>query len=246
MAFEEFIEDVAELATVLHLSMNGIAMLESRHAISKAVQPFLEIEDEEQETERLAEAERESELARTEVENGFPVLHRQATVSLWSHLENLIRSFLAHWLTRRPSAWKADVVRKLRVRVGEYHSLKPFERSMWIVDLLDKELAGPLRSGVNRFEAILTPFGLSGPVDETCRRTIYELSQVRNAIVHRRARADRTLVNACPWLDLKVGSEIVVSHRAWRGYQEAVLQYVHELIFRVRDVYGIERPGKDE
>ena len=46
MAFEEFIEDVAELATVLHLSMNGIAMLESRHAISKAVQPFLEIEDE--------------------------------------------------------------------------------------------------------------------------------------------------------------------------------------------------------
>jgi hypothetical protein len=189
----------------------------------------------------LKRAEEDKLLAQREVDNDFPLLHEQATIALWSSLEALVRSFAAKWMEEVPAAWRTDAVKKLRVRVGDYESLEIADRCLWIVDLLDQDVGGPLRNGVTRFESLLEPFGLSGPVDQACQKALFELSQVRHALVHRSGIADRRLVDACPWLGLQPGDEMKVSHAMWRRYEQAIAQYVLELIQRIRVHHGLER-----
>ncbi len=237
--FHQFLDHQKDLATVLHLSMSGISMLRGRHhAIKVLAEVDGRLQDEE---ENLKRASRERDLAQREIDNDFPLLHEQATVALWSALEALVRSFAATWLANSPGAWQKDAVRKLRVRLGEYEALDPADRCLWAIDLLDQETSGPLKHGLGRFEGLLETFQLHGPVREECRKKLFELSQVRHVVVHRRGKADRRLVNACPWLQVKPGDQIRISHVTWREYNDAVSDYVLELIQRVRVAFGLAR-----
>ncbi len=195
---------------------------------------------------QLERAESDRALAQREVDNDFPLLHEQATIALWSSLEALVRSFAAEWLAHIPSAWQCDAIKKLRVKIGDYEALEPAERCLWIVDLVDQEVSGPLRSGVTRFESLLQPFGLSGDVDPICQKNLFELSQVRHVLVHRDGIVDRRLVEACPWLGLAVGEPLLVSHKMWHRYSEALGAYVLELIQRVRVHFGFGRYRDDD
>lgn len=239
MAFEDFLTHQEDLTRVLQLSKNGIAMLRGRQ---KAIEALGKVggmvEDYEK---KLALAVRERALAQTEIDNDFPLLHEQATVALWSSLEALVRSFAARWFMKRPGALQCEAVRKLKVRIGDYEALDADERCLWIVDLLDQDAGGPLRVGVSRFESLLHPLGLDGDLGEDLRKTLFELSQVRNVIVHRRAVADRRLIDSCPWLGLKVGDRLRVTHDMWKRYNQAVAEYILELIQRVRVAFGLPR-----
>ncbi|WP_206597354.1 hypothetical protein [Pseudacidovorax intermedius] len=227
------------LVHVLRLSIGGISMVRGRH---NALKVLAEVDGKLDDAAlELKRAEEDKELAQREVDNDFPLLHEQATIALWSSLEALVRSFAAKWLENTPQAWTSEAIKKLRVRVGEYESLEPTDRCLWIVDLLDQEVGGPLRNGVTRFESLLEPFGLSGALEQDHQRTLFELSQVRHALVHRSGIADRRLVDACPWLGLKPGDNLNVSHAMWRKYQDAVSHYVLEIIQRVRVHYGLGR-----
>jgi hypothetical protein len=184
--------------------------------------------------ERGGEFERIAKLAHREVDHGFPLLYGQAAIAMWSSLEALIRSLIAQWLLNTPEAWQLDAVKKLRVKLGDYESLDRFERCLWITDLIDQEVSGPLRNGVNRFESLLQPFGLSGSIDPEWRKTLLELSQVRNVLVHRNGTVDRKLIDACPWLKLKLGDHLMVTDSMWHAYSQTIARYVGELIQRVR------------
>jgi len=237
--FEEFLDHQRDLSRVLHLSMQGISMLRGRHS---AIQVLAEIDDAvAARSTELEAAAHERALAQTEVDNGFPLLHEQASVFLWGSLEAFVRNFCSSWLRHREGAWQSEAVLRLRVRLGEYESLDPAARSLWVIDLLDQEVAGPLKMGVNRFEALLNPFGLDGPIDSNTSKKLFELAQVRNVIVHRRGRADRRLIDACPWLNTQLGERVSVRHAMWREYNDAVAAYVLELIQRVRVVFGVGR-----
>lgn len=242
--FSEFLDHQEELMRVLHLSIGGIGMLRGRH---KAIEVLADLHGKTaDEKDNLDRAARERDLAQREIDNGFPLLHEQATVSLWGSLESLVRSFVARWLVNRPDAWQVDAVKRLRVRIGDYQLLEPSDRCLWVADLLDQEIGGPLRAGTSRFEHLLQPFGFDGPVEESCKKSIFELSQVRNVIVHRRATADRRLIEACPWLELSVGAKVLVTHAMWHAYSEAVSMYVLELIQRVREAHRLSRYDPDE
>lgn len=237
--FGEFLDKNERLTQVLRLSIGGIHMLRGRH---QALRVLAEVDGKlEDVKEELLRAEKDKELAQREVENDFPLLHEQATIALWSSLEALLRSFLAKWLANVPAAWQADAVKKLKVKLGDYEALEPQERCLWIVDLVDQEVSGPLRSGITRFESLLQPFGLAGPVDEGCQKALYELSQVRHALVHRSGIADKKFVDACPWVGAAPGSPLVVTHRMWRSYNESLAYYVLEIIQRVRVHFGVGR-----
>lgn len=237
--FRQFLDQHERLTQVLHLSIAGIAMVRGRH---QAIKVLAEIDgslaDSEQ---KLKRAEREKELAQREVDSDFPLLHEQATIALWSSLEALVRSFVAHWLANTPEAWAVESVKKLRVKIGDYEPLGLFDRCLWITDLVDQEVSGPLRNGVKRFESLLEPFGLSGRVEAECQKTLFELSQVRHVLVHRRGIADPKFISACPWLNLKSGDEIRVSHGMWIDYSNATGAYVLELIQRTRSHFGLGR-----
>jgi hypothetical protein len=234
--FQPFLDRQELLSRVLHLSMSGITMLRAPVIAIEALGVNGPVE-----ARRLEHAKAEWALAQKEIDSGFPLLHEQVTVSLWGSLESLVHDLVARWLGNNPIAWQADAVKRLRVRVGEYEALAPQDRCSWITDLLDQEVGGPLRSGVTRFECLLQPFDLDGQVPDTCRQSIFELSQVRNVIVHRRSVADRRLIEACPWLSLTVGDPVRVSHEQWSGYNSAAGIYVLELIQRVRVLYGVGR-----
>ena len=151
-----------------------------------------------------------------------------------------MRSFSASWLANWPGAWQTEAIKKLRVNLGDYDALEPQDRCLWVVDLLDKEAKGPFKKGVGRFESLLQPFKLDGPVKKECQKTLFELSQLRNAIVHRIGHADRKLIEECPWLSLKPGERIKISSEMWMRYDEAVTQYVLEIIRRVRVTFRNE------
>lgn len=245
--FHQYLNKNERLTHVLRLSIGGISMIRARH---NALKVLAEVDGTLDESEdQLAEAKKDMELAQVEVDHDYPLLHEQATIALWSSLEALVRSFLASWLMHVPEAWHTEAVKKLKVAIGEYESMSHAERCLWIVDLVDQQVSGPLRSGVTRFETLLQPFGLAGAVPDECQRSLYELCQVRNALVHRNGIADKKLVEACPWLNLTVGEPLNVSHKMWRSYNATLGEYVLELIQRVRVHFGVGRyepPSKDE
>jgi hypothetical protein len=236
--FKELVDRTERLGQLLHLSMKGISMI---RAVPKMIEAIAKAEGGEGEDrqERKEMAEKEAELARREVSEGFPVLHAHATIALWSALESSVRLFVVRWLQHYKPAMGVEIVQKLRVRIGEYERLEDEDRFFYILDRLEQELSAPLKNGITRFESLLEPFGLAGPVDEGVRRNLFELNQVRNVLVHRSGVADRRLVEACPWLQLKVGDPLHVRDEATRRYFTAVMQYTIALVARVGERFGV-------
>ena len=222
----------------MHLSIRGIPMLRGTPDIIEALALAQDQLSEPSTEHRIEVAKKEAELAQREVDEGFPFLHAQGTVALWGALENVIRLFIARWLENFPNALEAEVVQRLRIRIGDYERLQGEDRFFYILDQLDRDLSAPPRSGVKRFEMLLEPFDLSGPIDDSLRKTLFEMSQVRNVLVHRGGRADRRLIEACPWLGFSVGDPVTITQDAYRRYMESVGAYVADLIARIGERFG--------
>lgn len=179
-------------------------------------------------------------MATREVADGFPVLHAQAVVTLWALLEACVRRLFADWLTNEPTSLQNPMFDKVKVRLAEYERLEGAERMFYVADALERELAAGLQIGVTRFESLLEALTLSGEVPDLLRRDLYELSQIRNAIVHRGGSVDRRLAQACPWLALKPGNDLHISHEMFGRYYNAVHAYLILLICRVGERFGAE------
>lgn len=241
--FLDFLDYQEKLQEILHISMRGIRVLTAMPNLIEAVRDSARTPDErgEYEGERLERARKEAALAQEEVELGFPLLQAQAAISLWGSLEALVRTFLARWLVNSPGAMQAAEITKLRVRVGEYESLTPEERAFYVLDLLEEVLNCRRSPGTGRFEALLKVFSLTSDVGDDIRRDLFELSQVRHVLVHRRGTADRRFIVACPWLNVEVGTRIVVRHSDVQRYGSAAAEYALELVQRIRLSFGLDR-----
>jgi hypothetical protein len=191
-------------------------------------------------SDRLKAAQKEAALAKHEVESGFPVLHAWAVVGLWALLEAAIRNFVAEWLKHKRTAWSADSVQRLKIRLGEYESIPKNQRHSFVVAMLERELAANLKAGVSRFEAMLEPFGLSGTIPDELRRTMYELSQVRNLIAHNAGEVDRRFSESCPWLNAKIGEKFFISNRMFQTYCSASAVYTTVIVCRIGEFFGID------
>ena len=237
--FGEFLERTHRLGQLLHLSMSGISNL---RGIPTLVELLAEVAEEykERSHDRLKAAKKEAELAEKEVAEGFPILHAQTTISLWSNLEAAIRLFIVRWIQNDKKALKTETIQRLRVTISDYESLEGEDRYFYILDRLEQELSAPLKMGITRFESILEPFDLSGPVDENMRRDLFEFNQIRNVLVHRSGLADRRLINSCPWMNYKVGDAVKVSHEMIERYFEATYYYITELMVRVGMYFGLD------
>jgi hypothetical protein len=243
--FHDFLQKEKRLSDVLHLAIGGIHMVRTRHQALKTIAEHLPKEEgdpaDPSDHPEVIRAAKDKELADREIEYGFPILYEQATIALWTSLDTLVRVFLANWLLHTPEARQCNAVKKLKVKLGDYESLEPPERCLWIIDVLDQELGGPLRAGTTRFETLLQPFGFSGSFDNDYGRALFELWQVRNALVHRNGIVDRKLLEACPWLKFSLGVPLYISHSMWMTYQAAVTNYVLELVQRIRVHFGLIR-----
>lgn len=235
--FEQFLDDVDRLGHLVRLSSAGISVLQ---AMPQGIEALMKAEPDNitEKTKRLEAARIDAKLAEREVKSGFPVLNSLAVVGLWALFEAAIRTFVSEWLKHKRTAWRAEPIQKLKIRLGEYQSIPQSQRHRYVVELLERELVVGLKGGVSRFEAMLEPFGLSGELPEALRREIYELGQVRNLIVHNASKVDRRFADACPWLKAKIGSEFFVSREAYRRYEKVIAVYTSLIICRIGEHFG--------
>jgi hypothetical protein len=237
--FTESLESLELLMQIVEVSARGISVL---RGMPKIVQVLAEVKgksDDPDASKRLERAQKEADLASAEVAKNFPVLHGFAVVSLWSWMEHFVKGLVALWLMRRRDALDVPAVQRLRVRLGEYLQLQKAEQAQFLVELLEQELASPLKQGATRFDSLLEVFGLSFPLPDGCGKVLFELQQVRNAIAHRNGRADRRLRSHCPWLKLKVNQAIHVDQKMLSAYSEAAGQFLLALLYHVGDIYSL-------
>lgn len=245
--FDDCRRQLREITDVLHLARKGIVMVSE---LPKEIEWLMAVDNllpnddaeepsKEEKVEHLEAAKRQADLANHEVERDFPLLHAQAVISLWTSLEALIKNFLAAWIENDSNARKTEALRKLKITLWEYEGMDAVERNLYTIDLLAREVSAPLKHGVSRFETLLDVFGLGGVVDEEVRKAMFEMSQVRNVLVHKRGLADRRLVEACPWLGRSIGEPVVVSHTNFASYFHFSLKYYFVLLNRVRARFNL-------
>lgn len=233
--FKEFITHIEELGNLIELSVRGISSLRAMPRISSVIALATGNEEENPDFyQRLAQ------LAEREVSRGFTLLFAQATIALWSHLESFVKEFLIIWLGNRPSTMLNDEIQHVKIPLAQYGMMNDYEKRYYIVDALERNLQATPKNGVSRFEDLLSAFDLSGPVESELRKNLYELSNVRNVIVHNRGIADRKFLEACPWFDLEAGEIVEVHHQRYDTYQKSVLEYALVIFQRVSEKFGVE------
>lgn len=223
---------------LLHLSMRGIRVLTGMPGIFQALIPGAEPEEQARLNSNLTEAKKEAELAENECKTGFPLLHAHALVAMWAALEVAIEDMLVSILLNEPEVLKKEAFAKVRVSLSEFESKNKEERMRFLIADLGRNLGR--RNGVEAFEALLQHFDLSGHVEDDVRKMIWQTHHLRNVVVHRASRADRRLVEACPWLGLNVNDPVVISHKMLHECAPELCHYVLTVTHRLGKRYDVD------
>lgn len=178
------------------------------------------------------------ELAEQEIAGGFKVLHAQFLISLWGEMENLVHALLTTWFENDPDVWSNEQIAKIRIPLAEYHSLDAADRADYLAERLEQDLPYKERQGVSKFETLLAVIGLSGRVPADVGKSVFELQQIRNLLVHRSGIADRHFVSKCPWLGYKVGDTVSLDAEGVGLLHVAIQQYLTLVLDRIATRYN--------
>lgn len=237
--FEASLDRQQQLMDVIEISAVGIAGLKG---MPRLIEVLAEVKDQEAEsyTKRLELAKRRAALAHSEEEANFSTLHGFGTMAIWSWLESFVIDLAVLWVAKRPSSLKGVESVKVKVSVADMVKLKGTDKARYLVEQLDREASGPLRSGFNRFEQLLKAVGLAVNLPKEHRDTLFELQKVRNCLAHRHGYADQKLKSECPWLDVKVGRPVEVTRAMMSSYGVASTNLLLECIYSAGKQYGID------
>jgi len=237
-SFRWMFDQVGRLTQTLHLSINGVQAGRGAPEVVALLREVKGCDPALHRPEALENAQRTSDFATREIQEDFPVLHGQAVVVLWAYLEALVRQLVADCICNDPESVKGEAFEKIRVRLAEYERLDQVDKAFFVVDALEKELGNGTMGGTRRFEALLSAVGLGGDVPPRLERTVLELGQVRNSIMHRGGVADRKLLAACPWLELKPGDRLTVGSEGFARFRQATHDYAELVLCRVLERFG--------
>jgi hypothetical protein len=246
--FERFLAFVSEADKVLHLSIKGIAQASRQVQMLEALDNWDRVKAECNEipyTPRTPKdfdsAKIEADFAKQEMEKDFPLLHAHTLVSVWSAMEALFEDVLVAHIISKSEILKEEGFQKIRIPLATYEQLNQEDKARLLVTELQRSLSSEQRLGLDCFERLLRIIGLGGEVKPKIRRDIYELQQLRHTIVHRASLADRKLIEACPWLKLKSGERIHISHKQYHRLMEAAHKYVVLVIKRATAIEVAKR-----
>jgi hypothetical protein len=235
---------IAESDRLLHLSMRGISSLRGMPGLIEALADFRSedadnpVNDERYEPLELAKA--DALFAEKEYAAGFPLLHAHTLVGVRGALEAAIEDTVVSLLVNEPELLQSGALAKVRIPLAEFETLEKDERMRLLVTELERGQGLSRKQGADSFEALLELVGLSGSLDPEVKKLLWQMHHVRNVIVHRGSVADRRLVMSCPWMGLKVGDKVVVTHESLRRYEEALCSYTVMLVKRLGARYGVD------
>jgi hypothetical protein len=185
-------------------------------------------------------------FAEAEKSAGLPYLFGLCAVRLWALMEALVDELVVEAM-RQPERCKDQAaLSRLKGPLVEFRAASSDEQAEFLAETLKQSVDAALKLGVGRFEAILDPVGLGGPVDDSIRKSLFELSQIRNVIVHKGGKADRRLVDGCAWLGLQRGAIVRVGGAMFARYRLAAYWYLIELRGRVDERFGGHRPVQEK
>lgn len=261
----QFIDSIASTHDFYHLTIDGLRSIIHHHEFLvfadarvkenrlRVLEVGGKLEDSEEtrseESRRTQVRERAKEradLAQREVSSGFPVLHSQQVVSLWSSIECFVEDVLVAWLGNDPELMKSERVRKIKIPLADFSRMSQSERYYFLVSELQRDPGLSLRHEIEKFELLLALVGLSGIIDADVKRNLIELGHVRNVLLHRRGIADVKFVQACPWMAIRVGERVEINSAAVERYSDATISYQEFMWARMKAHFEIDTDGGKE
>lgn len=189
------------------MSMKGAETREDGHLVVESIEAYVQ----------------------SEHDSGYSHTLGRGVTELWSLLESMMLDLAADYLLHERAGWQRDDVRKVRISIGDYHTMDDRERAQFVIKKIDNaQLAG-----VSRFKNLLTAIGLSHPaVDPGTKDAIYELEKVRNVLVHRDGRTDQRFLDQCPEYKPppQIGEHLEIDRIRYSEYQAALMTYVRQVI----------------
>jgi hypothetical protein len=241
-----------ESVRLLRLGMRGIGALRGMPTMLEILAPWNpafaalkdpehEVSDDESEKAKraLEKAKEHAGFAEKECSSGFPLLHAHTLVGLWGAIEASIEDMLVAILMNEPVVLESEAFSRLKISLGEFQRLEKEDQMRFILSETERQ-SGSGKHGVDTFEFVLDRFELSGPVEPEIKKLIWEMHHVRNILVRRGGLADRRLVLACPWMNLKQGDLISVKHETLLDYGGALCRYLLVITHRLGTRYGVD------
>jgi hypothetical protein len=161
-------------------------------------------------------------------------------MGLWSALEVMVEDMLVAFLMNDSEILKNEAFSKIRLPLSEFKMLEKEERMRFLINEFERNQGTNRKHGVDMFEILFEPFGLGGTVKPEVKKNMREMHHVRNVLVHRGDKADRRIVEGCPWLGLRVGDIVAVRHEQFGRYMHALIEYVLELLDRLDHKFGYD------
>lgn len=234
-AFFDYLEEIDRMLLITTFSFHG---MKGRGELAEVVTRIRRRQESpSQTTEKLNEDEEPyvqqvrklEELALGQAADGFPMLHAHASVLLWSALEATIPDLVAQVLFYNRTILEKDAFLKVKIPVSILNA--PSEHQVAsVVSELERQMNAPLKRGVGRFSVLLDAVGLGVDVDDDTRRTLLELSQARNNIVHRFSVVDKHFKEACPWISYQPGERLKIKGEDYVRYKAALVSYVRLIV----------------
>ncbi|MGE0396475.1 MAG: hypothetical protein AB7T06_07145 [Kofleriaceae bacterium] len=183
---------------------------------------------------------KDKEFVEKQEKAGFSPVYAQACISAWGFLESTVDDMLVALIANDCTFLMLEDVAKIKISIGQYETTTVTERVEFLVDSIQQSLNSKFKRGIQQFESVFEKLSLDGPLVEDLARTFIEFAAVRNALVHRRGRADRRFLEACPWLGLGIGDPVVVTEVMHRQYSAAAIAYAALIQERTAKRYAID------
>jgi hypothetical protein len=239
------LDNLLNMLVMLRLTSQGMGIVANRPMMVQRVIDLTTEAGKEVTKEMKADLEtatKDAAFAENERRNEFPFMHASTLVAAWGSLEAGIEDMLVGISLNEPEVLQKDEFMKIRIPLARFEALEKEERIRFLVGEVERMLTAPAIQGVDTFEKVLQLFGLSGEVRETVKKVLWEMNHMRNVIVHRDSHADLRLIQACPWIKLKVGDRTLINYDKYALYHDAVYEYIKILLRRLSKRYDVSIP----
>ena len=217
----------------LHYSSEATKYIELKDRINKLRnEPSIDKESKEYK-ENLKRAVMLEKFAESEKKNGFSYLYELSSVRLWSVLEAVVDDLVICLLSNYPTVLENEEIIKIKGPLVEFSRLSEEEQAYYLLDSIKRNLDSNLKKGIGKFESVLKAVNLNGPISDCVRKKLFELSQVRNVIVHRSGLVDKQILDNCPWLNIRIGNNIILTTKDFHLYLGACQWYIINLAVRL-------------
>jgi hypothetical protein len=234
-----FIDYASEVDGLVTLTGDGISHLIRVPIILELVIAGVNSADKAKNDERVKRAKGIAQLAESETEKGFPLLHSHAVMGIWGALEAMVEDLAISWMEHNPSLLGKPEIAKIRVPLVEFEKMEQQDRLRFLVSELQRSLGSELKSGATRFESLLGALGLGGSVDRRIRDILFETQNLRNVFAHRGGIADRRFVTNCPQLQYFVGDTVTVNGPYFERILRGLVMYSTVILNRCRAIDGL-------